>query len=232
MTQSKNTAFLIDGGAGRVIAAIPALLKFAKNNPEDDFVIVVWGWESLLWSIDEFKDRVFSVDHKGCFENYLKNRNIVKPEPYAVWGYYNQTISLAEAFDEIINKTDDHKDLGVPKLVFNKQEELWGYNMVTQAKKQFQKEKTIVIQPYGQSTEINESGMIFDQSSRSLEMPVYLKLVEKLSKDYNMILFSQQQFHSEMDTFTFKPHADLRHWAAIINAADYFIGLLLVQLFL
>ena len=38
-----HTVFHIDGGAGRVIAAIPALLKFHKNNPNDDFKVLVGG---------------------------------------------------------------------------------------------------------------------------------------------------------------------------------------------
>ena len=43
--------FYIDGGAGRIIAAIPALLKFARLNPTADWNILIPAWDSLLWSI-------------------------------------------------------------------------------------------------------------------------------------------------------------------------------------
>ena len=36
-----NTTFVLNGGAGRVIASIPALEKFHRLNPQDDFKILV-----------------------------------------------------------------------------------------------------------------------------------------------------------------------------------------------
>jgi len=60
MTKS-NTTFIITGGAGRVIAAVPALEKFARLNPDDDFKVLVYGWESLFWSHPLLQDRTFSI---------------------------------------------------------------------------------------------------------------------------------------------------------------------------
>ena len=54
-----NTTFIIDGGAGRVINSIPALEKYYKLNPEDDFNIIVHGWESVFWSNSKLQKRVF-----------------------------------------------------------------------------------------------------------------------------------------------------------------------------
>ena len=42
-TDKRNSAIFINGGAGRVIASIPALEKFQEENPDDDFVIVCEG---------------------------------------------------------------------------------------------------------------------------------------------------------------------------------------------
>ena len=36
-----TTVFIIDGGAGRAIAAIPALLKYHRLNPKKDFRILI-----------------------------------------------------------------------------------------------------------------------------------------------------------------------------------------------
>mgnify|MGYP000509249493 CR=1 FL=1 len=52
-----HTVFHIDGGAGRVIAAIPALLKVHKNNPNDDFKELHF----LLWSQIVFMERIFLI---------------------------------------------------------------------------------------------------------------------------------------------------------------------------
>ena len=61
MTSGERTVFVIDGGAGRAVSAIPALLKYQFKNPQDDFKICVYGWDSLLWGIPEIQDRVFKL---------------------------------------------------------------------------------------------------------------------------------------------------------------------------
>jgi len=214
---------MIDGGAGRAIAAIPALIKYSRSN--NNFKVLVSGWDTLYWGIPELHDKVFNPDQKGAFEQLLLDADeVISPEPYRVPGYYKQEKSLAEAFDYIINKTDDHSDLGDPLLVTNRNEELNAANFIAQVKQQQQKQKTIVIQPFGRSVEKPQEGVFLDQSSRSLDTATYLKLVKKLSTKYNLVLFAEKNFWMPEDTYTMKPEADLRMWAAFIEAADYFIG--------
>ena len=221
---TRSKAFMIDGGAGRVIAAIPALLKYHKKHPDEDWIVVIGGWDSLLWGMPEFQSRVFSMDQKGLFDNEIKHRQVISPEPYRVWGYYNQQLSLAEAFDEIINETTDHSDLGIPKMVLNKGEEKTAANIIADCKQQQgNKKATIIIQPFGRSARLDRQDVI-DDSTRSIEPQVYLKLGKKLAKDYNMIFFGERQFHLPKDDFSFKLEIDLRGWAALIEAADYFVG--------
>ena len=43
MTDKRSSAIFINGGAGRVIASIPALEKFKEENPDDEFVVVCEG---------------------------------------------------------------------------------------------------------------------------------------------------------------------------------------------
>ena len=57
---------MIDGGAGRAIASIPALIKHNKTN--SDFRVLVNGWDTLYWGIPELQDKVFNPDQKGAFE--------------------------------------------------------------------------------------------------------------------------------------------------------------------
>ena len=214
---------MIDGGAGRAIASIPAFIKYNKTN--SDFRILVSGWDTLYWGIPELQDKVFNPDQKGAFEQFLLDADrVISPEPYRVPGYFKQEKSLAEAFDYLINETDDHSDLGVPVLKTNRNEEVQAANFIQQVKQQQQKQKTIVIQPFGRSMEKPSENVLLDQSSRSINPDTYLKLVKKLSTKYNLVLFAEKNFWMEQDTYTMKPEADLRMWSAFIDAADYFIG--------
>lgn len=223
LNRPKRKTFVIDGGAGRVISSIPALKKFARLHPEDDFIIAVGGWEFLFWGITELQDRVFSIEQKNIFNDYIKDTIVVSPEPYRLWTYYNQKKSLAQCFDEIINETDDHEDLEVPLLALSKTEESRGFWTIKDAKEKLGKQKTIVLQPFGQGARV-ENSVILDDDSRSLEHPVFLSLAKKLSEKYNVILFAPPDFNDSRDTFTYKINTDLRHWAGIINACDYFVG--------
>lgn len=217
--------FMIDGGAGRVIAAIPALLKYHKSNPNNDWAIIIGGWDNLLWGIPELQDRTYSMDTKGIFDNVIsKTEEIVSPEPYRVPGYFKQELSLAEAFDVLINNTNDHKDLGVPKMVFSKQEEYQAAKFISEVKQQMQKQKTIIIQPYGRSANRVDEENIIDESSRSLDQHSYLSLVKKLTTKYNVVFMGEEPQVVPQDTFTFKTKADLRMWGAFIESADYFVG--------
>jgi hypothetical protein len=218
-----KTVFMIDGGAGRAIASIPALIKYNKTN--SDFLVLVNGWDTLYWGIPELQDKVFNPDQKGAFEQFLLDADrVISPEPYRVPGYFKQEKSLAEAFDYLINETDDHSDLEIPTLKTNRNEEVQAANFIQQVKQQQQKQKTIVIQPFGRSMEKPSENILLDQSSRSINPDTYLKLVKKLSTKYNLVLFAEKNFWMEQDTYTMKPEADLRMWSAFIDAADYFIG--------
>ena len=72
-----KTIIYIDGGAGRVIAAIPALLKFHRLNPTLDWAIIIPAWDYLLWSIPELQDRVYGADTKGIWDNVIRDADLV-----------------------------------------------------------------------------------------------------------------------------------------------------------
>ncbi len=225
MTRKK--VFSIDGGAGRAICAIPALEKYARLHPDEDWNIIIGGWDTLYFGNPLLQERTYSMDVKGIFKNLIKDSQIIHPEPYTLWQYYNQQCSLAEAFDKIINETDDHSDLGKPNMYLCKAEEKHAANMLSGVKAKQNKDLTIVIQPLGRSARV-DNGDIIDDSTRSIEPHVYHKLVKKLSQKYNIILMAEPDFINVLsaeDSVSEKPQGlDLRMWSAIVESVDYFIG--------
>ena len=221
-----KTIIYIDGGAGRVIAAIPALLKYHRLNPNKDWSVIIPAWDALLWSIPELQDRAYGADTKGLWDNVVKHADVIMtPEPYRIPGYFNQKLSLAEAFDFEINNTTDHSDLGPPILKFNKAEEKWAVNTIADIKQQQQKAKTIVIQPFGRGATLDRVDIV-DSASRSLSPDAYISLVKRLAAKYNLVFFGEQQFQIVSDTYSVKlpPATDLRMWSALIDYSDYFVG--------
>jgi hypothetical protein len=218
-----NTIIWIDGGIGRVITSIPALLKYHKNHPNEEWYIMIPGWDFVMWGIPELQERTFNPDSKGSFEHYFWNADkVITAEPYRVPAYYRNEISLREAFDVVINDTDDHSDLPPMQLNLSFPEKRRAVEVIEEAKQRHKKQKTIVLQPYGAAATPYSSG-VFDDSLRSMPKNMLDYFIQELSRDYNLIFMGAKEFH---DLRTYKPSSDLnlREWAAIIEAADYFIG--------
>ena len=217
-----TTVISLDGGLGRIITAIPALLKYHKNHPDEQWYIMIPGWEFVTWGFPELQDRTFSPEAKGSFDIFLKADKVITPEPYRLPAYYRNEISLREAFDVCINDSTDHSDLPPMQLRLSIPEKRTAYEVINRSKKHRPEVKTIVIQPYGSSATPHPSG-IYDDSFRSIPNQMYDYFIKNLSKNYNVIYMGAKDFH---DVITYKPDPDpdLRTWAAIIDAADYFIG--------
>lgn len=217
--------FWIDGGAGRAVAAIPALIKFGRLNPNVEWACMVAAWDFLYWGIPELQDRTYGIDTKGVFDNVVKNADqIITPEPYRCPAYFRQEISLVEAFDREINNTMDHSDLGVPVLKFNQQETMVAKNTLEDLKAAQKKQKTVIFQPFGRGAKVDNRQGVFDEESRSLSQKDYIYLVKKIAMRYNTIFFGEPDFQLKQDTVSQKYTCDLRQWGALIQEADYFIG--------
>lgn len=221
--------FIIDGGAGRNITAIPALLKFNKNNPDVDWHILA-TWPELFYGIKEFDGRVHNSEAQGIFEYLLKDADeVVHPEIYQNPRYYRQEYSMAETFDEMINNTHQHDDLPQPTLKLLKQEQINSFIQFKNIRNQAQGKKIVVIQPFGQSSQLyksEEETNVIDHNARGLSSPVYLEIVKQLSQKYFLIFFGQKDFYLPNDEFTMKlpDYHSLRDWMCAISNADYFIG--------
>ena len=218
--------FIINGGAGRVIAAIPALEKYAKLNPKKDFNVIVHGWEYLFWSHPLLQKRTYGIHTKGLFDNVIKKTDTICPEPYYIHDFYNQKITLAEAFDRIINETDDHSDLDKPNLYISSLERNSAQFIINQAKEQKKKGLSVVIQPYGSGMRVMHNRP-HDTTQRSLDVDQYLEIVKKLSEHAVVYYFGPPDLRHPADTFTetlqgFNP--DLRMFMSLIAQSDYFVG--------
>jgi len=222
-----NTTFLLSGGAGRIIAAIPALEKFHRLNPNDDFKVLIYGWENLYWNHPLLQSRTFGAGQKGIFDLVVKNSKLISPEPYHNYHYYNQTISLVEAFDQEINQTDEHTDLQLPRLYCHSNEIASAQKMIEEACIQKNKKKFIVFQPYGSGIQM-VNNRPHDSSGRSLDVDDALKLGKLLSQDAVVLYFGPDEFVHPGDDFMLNtkniPGADLRFYMAMISQCDIFVG--------
>ena len=99
-------AFFINGGAGRVLCAIPALEHY-KKNIDPDVVVVSEGWDELYMT-SSVRDNVYNVNHKRLFEDKLRDRELITLEPYRMNAYFNQKCNLIQAFDMLINEDKDN----------------------------------------------------------------------------------------------------------------------------
>ena len=222
--------FCIDGGIGRVITSIPAFLKYAKNHPEEEWYIMTYAWEFVFWGIEELQPRVLHPEAKGIFEKVFWDADeVVQPEPYRLPQYYRNEISLAEAFDKIINETDDHSDLPDLELSVTLNEMMNAKNLVGQAAhaalgNDFPKKKIVVIQPLG-STAIPTNIGFYDKGLRSIPDYMTKRIVEAIKDDCIIINMNGGENYSQFEyVINIQQQLDIRTWMAIIKQADYFIG--------
>ena len=222
----RNTAFFINGGAGRVIASIPALEKFHEENPDNDFILVCEGGTDFYKGHPVLHKKAYDVWHKNLFEDKLKDMNLITPEPYRVYEYYNQLANLSQCYDiEINNK--GVRDLPRPTLKLSQQELMTGQKLIQEVKEKTKKDKIVVFQAFGRGT-VHENGMIADPSGRSFEAENVVNIVKKLSEDYGVIFMSEIaiefQKHGVKNPIAIPQNIELRFWAGIIHAADHFLG--------
>ena len=222
----RSKVFFINGGAGRVICSIPAFELYAKENPEDDFIIVCEGGTDFFKGHPTLHDRVYDHWHKGLFDQFIKDRDCISPEPYRVWEYYNQKCSLIQAFDIEINKKGI-RELPPPKIVLNKMEMVNGAGIVEEVKSVSGFDKALVIQPFGRSVD-NVGGFIVDPTSRSFQLNNIVEIINILKKEYAVIIMSELPVDltdpSSQNPVAQPNISDMRIWSGVINAADHFLG--------
>lgn len=224
---SRSKAFFLNGGVGRVICAVPALEKYYEESEDKDFIIVCEGGTDVFKGHPYLDERTYDNWHKDLFREKIVNRDVVRPEPYNVWEYYNQKCSLAQAFDIEINK-QGIRPLPKPTLRLNKDELVSGRQVIGDVKAKLKKDKVVVIQPFGRGIEHIDSSFV-DRTGRSFEYKDLKTIIKKLQQqDYGVILMSE--FSLELKEEKLKDEiaqpqgVTIRTWAGIIKYADHFLG--------
>ena len=210
----------VNGGAGRVISSIPALEELERRG-ELEAIVCEGGMEVFLGH-PTLQKRAFDVNQKGLFDT-IKDCECISPEPYRDHEYYNQRSSIQQSFwYYILNERSDKNYK--PTVMLAKSEEIPAVDIIQQARAKGGKEKTIVIQPFGRSS-VTGPGIVIDNSTRSLEQDTFMAIVKDLTKDYNMVYMGEHRIDtSDTTLLQLEQSPPLRVWAAVIEAADYFIG--------
>lgn len=224
---NRPKAFFLNGGAGRIVCAIPALEKYQEESGDADFIIVCEGGTEMFKGHPTLDDRVYDNWHKGLFKDKLINMDIVSPEPYRVWEYYNQKCSLAQAFDIEINQKGI-RNLPAPTLRLSKEELLAGRQLVSQVKETIKKDKVVVFQPFGRGIS-HVDGSFVDNSSRSFEYKDVKTIIKRLQeRGWCVILMSEFGLDLKdeklKDEIAMPDKVNLRVWAAIIKYSTHFLG--------
>ena len=222
---SRNSAIFLNGGAGRMLNSIPALENYQKENPDDDFVIVCEGGTDVLKGHPTLHFRTYDAWHKNIFQEILKDRNIISPEPYRIWEYYTQKCSLAQAYDIALNNKGI-RELSKPSIKLSKDEILYTRKMLTEIKNKTKKDKVIIVQPFGRGIK-KEDKDIVDITGRSIEIKNLYNIVRKLAKNYSILVMTEValEFNKHMSTpIAMPPNVHIRIWMALIKQCDHFLG--------
>ncbi len=221
-----NTTFLLTGGAGRIICAIPALEEFHQQNPNDDFKVLIHGWSNLYDSHLLLQNRTYDINQKGVFDLIVRNSILKVPEPYHENLYYNQRCHLVEAFQREI-LVDEYSPDVIPKLYLHSNEDATAQRMIQQALMKFKKKNFIVFQPFGSGMTDNFE----DPTERSLTKAGFEHLTGLMAENLDAVILYMGDlkfdvFKNENVLLTAKdiPGADLRFFMAMIKNCDYFVG--------
>jgi hypothetical protein len=231
---TKKTAIFLNGGAGRMVSSIPAVEKHLEENLDKDPILVCEGGTDVFKGHPKLHFRAYDSWHKNLFQDLLKNRELISPEPYRIWEYYNQKCSLAQAYDIAINDKGI-RELPRPKIILNKEELLHARQMIAEVKNKTGKDKVIVFQPFGRGAQMepedeknkDKQKDIVDVTGRSVELKNIWNIVRKLSKNYAVMCMSEfpLDFHKHMTTPVAVPlGVHIRIWMGIIQQANHFVG--------
>lgn len=216
-------AFFINGGLGRVLCAIPALEHYVTN-VDPEAVIVVEAWMELFLTSPTLKNNVYPIGQKDLFKDKLLDKELISPEPYRLNAYFNQKANLIQAFDMIINELKEVPETKPIKANLGKADQVFGYNMLAQARHSLQRDKIIVFQPFGSGAR-QDGNFIIDESGRSFELKDIYRILEELGKYYGVILMSHIKLPQDKPLPVIVPdNVSTLQWLGVINASDYFLG--------
>tara|TARA_B100001142_G_C14332103_1_gene654515 strand:+ start:1863 stop:2813 length:951 start_codon:yes stop_codon:yes gene_type:complete len=220
---TKGRIAFTNGGTGRMICAIRPWERFIESNPENR--VITNSTLDIIWGNRLLQSKTYHADTKGIFENVIKDREWIESEPYCDWEYYNQKLSIGQAFDKHWNGTysEDPEDYR-PKLYLGNDDIAYGKAIIDAAEGEHGNEKTVIVQPWGRGATNEEAvGSVIDKTSRSFDYDFYMELVKELRSEYNVVCMSE--FKAPGDSWSITPKdISIRQWFAAIAQCDYFIG--------
>ena len=223
---NRSKAFFIDGGAGRVLCSIPALDRYAQDSGDENFVIVCEGGMDFYRGHSTLQKHAYENWHKGLFDQHIKDKDIVSPAPYRINEYFNQKCSLAQAYDIEINNLEESRKLPAPTINLNKVETINGYQTIQGIKSELNKDKAIIIKPFGRSiTPMGE--YLIDFTSRSFELNNVISIINQLREKYAVIVMTEYPVpipENKNHMVALPKEPNLRLLASMINSADHFLG--------
>jgi hypothetical protein len=221
---SRPPVFYLDGGAGRLLCAIPALEYYALTHY--NFSILTHLKEEFFKENPILYKYVHSFNEPGLFDEIIKDGEIVMLEPYFRHEYYNQECSLIQAFDLEING-DYCIENKSPRLYFSKIEEADFKTNINKIKEEYKsKEKPVLVfQPFGASASLFDDG-IFDFTNRSFVMENIVDIIQLLRKDYLILWMGDKRLNvsNHENPIVYVNEMTLRTWAGYIKHADHFLG--------
>jgi ADP-heptose:LPS heptosyltransferase len=225
---TKDKIFVIDGGAGRQVSAIPALEKYALTHP--NFHIITEYKFDFFVGNSILEQHTHHPTEENLFVNIIKDGDVVMPEPYHRSEYFNQECSIAQAFHLLINGKYCNENK-IPKIHFNSSENTGAKLFIEKLKREYKKDKVLVLQPFGQSAEMFSDG-IFDNTNRSLTTENVIDIASRLGKDYLILCMGSLRLDISniidgvhiYDNNIIYLGTSLRNWAGYIKFADHFLG--------
>jgi ADP-heptose:LPS heptosyltransferase len=195
---------------------------YAEENPDEKFLIICEGGTDFFKAHPKLNSRTYDNWHKNLFHDRLVDMDIITPEPYRVWEYYNQKCSLSQAFDiEINNK--GIRELGRPTLKLTQDEITTGKAGIKDVLLKTGKNKSIVFQPFGRGVTM-KGDIVTDASGRSFEIGNVISIVNKLQKDFAVIMMSELPLNYQAlgckDSVATPTNISIRQWAGLIKSAD------------
>jgi len=219
-------AFFINGGAGRVICSIPALELYLEDHPDEKFLIICEGGTDFFKAHPKLHHRVYDNWHKNLFHEKLIDMELVTPEPYRVWEYFNQKCSLSQAFDIEINGSGI-RELPRPTLKLTQDEITTGKIGIKDVLAKNGKKQSLVFQPFGRGVSM-KGDIITDPSGRSFEIGNVISIINKLQKDFAVIVMSELPLNFQAlrckDPVAIPTNIPIRQWAGIIKSADVLLS--------
>lgn len=215
-------AFFINGGAGRVICSVPALELYQEDHPDEPFLIICEGGTDFFKAHPKLHHKTYDNWHKNLFHDRLVHMDLVTPEPYRVWEYFNQKCSLSQAFDLEIN-SKGIRDLPRPTLKLTQDEITNGKVGVKDVLSKTGKTKTVLFQPFGRGVTM-KGDIVTDPSGRSFEIGNVINIINKLQKDFAVVVMTELPLNFQTlgckDPVAIPSSMPIRQWAGIIKSID------------